>query len=426
MRHWPATETLTPRPTPTQVGSAGGIKLEVCTELGAVDEVWKSFQLRADCTVFQSFDWLYQWQNHVGACRKTTPVIVLGLDNGQLLFILPLAIEDRGAVRRLTWLGSELCDYNAPLLATNFSDRVKPEEFAPLWRCVVGAIRADPRLQFDMVDLDRMPGMIGSQINPFLNLPVLLRTYGAHIATLGMDWTQFFLSKRSADTRKRERRQFKHLAEHGDVHFVDVRIQEDIERTMNVLIEQKKSSYARMGVENIFARPGYREFFRAVVANPNLRDVAHVSRLDVGAAPVATGLGLRFKNCYYLVLSSYQGGNLARFGPGRAHLQEMLRYAIECRFDRFDFTAGDEPYKRDWCDIDMKLFGYVEAATVKGRCVVATRTAVNRAEHFVTDRPVLRRVVSKARTLAKALVRGLRRPPSTGRAAGNCTQSADV
>jgi CelD/BcsL family acetyltransferase involved in cellulose biosynthesis len=228
MRHWPATETLTPRPT--QVGSAGGINLEVCTELGAVDEVWKSFQLRADCTVFQAFDWLYQWQSHVGACRKTTPVIVLGLDNGQLLFILPLAIEDRGAVRRLTWLGSELCDYNAPLLATNFSDRVKPEEFGPLWRCVVRVIRADPRLQFDMVDLDRMPGMIGSQINPFLNLPVLLRTYGAHIATLGMDWTQFFLSKRSAETRKRERRQFKHLAEHGDVHFVDARIQEDIER----------------------------------------------------------------------------------------------------------------------------------------------------------------------------------------------------
>lgn len=424
MRHWPATGTLTPRPA--QVGSAGGINLEVCTELGAVGEVWKSFQLRADCTVFQSFDWLYQWQNHVGACRKITPVIVLGLDNGRLLFILPLAIEDRGAVRRLTWLGSELCDYNAPLLATNFSDRVKPEEFGPLWRCVIRVIRTDPRLHFDMVDLDRMPGMIGSQINPFLNLPVLLRTYGAHMATLGMNWNDFFLSKRSAETRKRERRQFKHLSEHGDVHFVDVRIQEDIERTMNMLIEQKKSSYARMGVEDIFARPGYREFFRAVVVNPNLRDVVHVSRLDVGAAPVATGLGLRFKNCYYLVLSSYQDGKLARFGPGRAHLQEMLRYAIERRFDRFDFTTGDEPYKQDWCDIDMKLFGYVEAATVKGQCVVTARTVAHRADHFLTDRPVLRRVLRKARTLAKALAGGLRRPSSTGRAAGNCTQSADV
>lgn len=424
MRHWPATDTLTPRPT--QVGSAGGINLEVCTELDAVDEVWRSFQLRADCTVFQAFDWLYQWQNHVGACRQATPAIVLGRDNGQLLFILPLASEARGSLRRLTWLGSELCDYNAPLLATNFSDRVKPEEFGPLWRCVISVIRTDPRLQFDMVDLDKMPGMIGAQINPFLNLPILLRTYGAHVATLGMNWNEFFLSKRSAETRKRERRQFRHLAEHGDVHFVDVRIQEDLERTMDKLIEQKKSSYARMGVEDIFARPGYREFFRAVVANPNLRDIVHVSRLDVGAAPVATGLGLRFKNCYYLVLSSYQDGKLARFGPGRAHLQEMLRYAIERRFDQFDFTIGDEPYKRDWCDIEMKLFGYVEAATVKGQCVVATRTAVHRAEHFVADRPVLRRILRKARTLAKALAGGLRRPLSTGRAAGNCTQRADV
>ncbi len=424
MRSWPATETQTPRPA--QVGSARGISLEVCTELSVVGEIWRRFQLRADCTVFQSFDWLYHWQSHVGAGRNTIPAIVLGRDNGQPLFILPLAIEERGAVRRLTWLGSELCDYNTPLLATNFSDRVKPEEFGPLWRCVIRVIRADPRRHFDMVDLDKMPGMIGSQINPFLNLPVLLRTYGGHAATLGMSWNEFFLSKRSAETRKRERRQFKHLSEHGDVHFVDVRIQEDIEHTMNMLIEQKKSSYARMGVEDIFARPGYREFFRAVVASPNLRDVIHVSRLDVGAAPVATGLGLRFKNCYYLVLSSYQDGKLARFGPGRAHLQEMLRYAIERGFGQFDFTIGDEPYKRDWCDIDKKLFGYIEAATVKGQCVVITRTAIHRAEHFVTARPILRRVLRKARTFAKAMASRTRRPSSTGRVPGNYTRSAEV
>jgi CelD/BcsL family acetyltransferase involved in cellulose biosynthesis len=386
---------------PTQVGSSGVVSILVFTEMNAVAEVWKNFQQHADCTVFQAFDWLQQWQHHVGVCQKSIPVIVLGLDHSkQPLFVLPLAIEKRGSVRRLTWLGSELCDYNAPLLITNFSDHVTPDDFGLLWQHVISVIRAEARFQFDVVELDRMPEKVVSQRNPFLSLPVMHRTYAAHVATLGKDWNEFFLSKRSGDTRKRERRQFKHLAEHGEVRFVDVRDQGEIDRTLKLLIEQKVSSYARMRVENIFARPGYLDFFRAIVADPNLRDVVHLSRIDVGETPVATGLGLRFKNCYYLILSSYQDGPLARFGPGRAHLQEMMRYAIEHRFGRFDFTIGDEPYKRDWCDIEIKLFGYVEAATMKGQYVAATKTALHRAEHFVTSRPVLRRV---AKGVAAAL-----------------------
>ena len=48
-------------------------------------------------------------------------------DSGGSL-LLPLAIEP-GSVRRLTWFASDLCDYNAPLLAADFSRRVGTEQF---------------------------------------------------------------------------------------------------------------------------------------------------------------------------------------------------------------------------------------------------------------------------------------------------------
>jgi CelD/BcsL family acetyltransferase involved in cellulose biosynthesis len=312
-------------------------------------------------------------------------------------------------LRRLTWLGSDLCDYNAPLLATNFSQRVTAERFGHLWREVVVLIGAEPRLRFDMVDMDKMPETVGAQRNPMLNLRVLPRTYAAHVATLGDNWESFNSSKRSPATCKRERRQFKHLAEHGEVRFAEVREPDEIRDTTDILIAQKRSSYARMGVEDLFARAGYPEFYRAVVLNPHLRDVAHVSRLDVGATPAATGLGLRYKDCYYLVMSSYQDGDLARFGPGRAHLQQMLRYAIDRKIETFDFTIGDEPYKRDWCDVETKMFGYLEAATVKGRITAAIRTAMSRGDLSIRERPWLRRPLSKVRSAAMTLRRRLRR-----------------
>ena len=57
--------------------------------------------------VFQTFDWLAKWQRHIGRRKDTVPAIVLGGDaEGQLLFILQLAIERRGPLRCLSWLGS--------------------------------------------------------------------------------------------------------------------------------------------------------------------------------------------------------------------------------------------------------------------------------------------------------------------------------
>src|SRR5438128_1626305 len=101
----------------TRVASAAStnIRLSVYDELSAIEPDWRTFEKSADCTVFQAFDWLATWQRHIGARNGIRPAIVAGRDtSGNMLFLLPLAVDPRGLARRLTWLGSELCDYNAP------------------------------------------------------------------------------------------------------------------------------------------------------------------------------------------------------------------------------------------------------------------------------------------------------------------------
>jgi CelD/BcsL family acetyltransferase involved in cellulose biosynthesis len=333
-----------------------GIELRVHTDLAEVEREWRTFERQADCTVFQAFDWIAKWQHHIGARRGVIPAVVLGRNAaGQILFILQFAIETHGLVRRLTWLGSELCDYNAPLLAKRFSRDVSVDRFVGLWR---------------------------------------------DVANLGSNWDEFYAAKRSSQTRKRERRQLKHLAEHGEVNFVDVQDRHEIKQTLDTLFAQKKRSFMRMGVEDIFARPGYREFFYDIATDSNMRELVHVSRLDVGKTMAAENLGLTFRSCYYLVLSSYHDGELARFGPGRAHLHELLSHAMARGFSHFDFTIGDESYKRDWSDTELRLYDYLGAATLWGASVVATTTAFRRTKRLIKQNPTLWRVFSKARALA--------------------------
>src|SRR5262249_17765557 len=97
--------------------SRTGLILSVHSELEAIEHDWRALGQTAAATAFQSFDWLATWQRHIGSRRGTRPAVVLGRNaGGDPLFILPLAIERRRLVRQLRWLGSDLCDYNAPLI----------------------------------------------------------------------------------------------------------------------------------------------------------------------------------------------------------------------------------------------------------------------------------------------------------------------
>jgi CelD/BcsL family acetyltransferase involved in cellulose biosynthesis len=387
-----------PQQRPAAATTWSGIEIQVFGDLTGVGAQWKEFERKADCTVFQSYNWLAKWQQHIGARTGTSPAIVFGrAADGDLFFIMQFAIAQRGPVRCLTWLGSELCDYNAPLIAADFSQRLEPPRFADLWDEIVKLLLEQKQFGFDLIDLQKMPETVGSQRNPFLSLPTQPHPSGAYIATLVGNWETFYAAKRSSSTRKRERRQLKHLAEHGEVRYVDVQEPTDIARTLEELIAQKSRAFARMGVENIFARPGYREFFLDVATDHNVGTLTHVSRLDVGTTSAAANLGLTFRDSYYLVLSSYHDGELARFGPGRAHLHELMRHAIERGFSRFDFTVGDEGYKRDWSDTELRLYDYLATETARGWIVVALTSAYRRTKRFIKQTPVLWSAFSRLR-----------------------------
>jgi len=68
---------------------------------------------------------------------------------------------------------------------------------------------------------------------------------------------------------------------------------------------------------------------RPLATDPAAKHLAHVSTFNVGVTVAAANLGLIYRGCYYHLLASYDDGELARFGPGGFHLQELLRMAFE-------------------------------------------------------------------------------------------------
>ena len=383
--------------------SSDAITLSFATDLSAAEPAWREFEQRADCTPFQSFDWLAAWHRHIGAARGVTPAIVTARRGADLVLLLPLAVERRGLTRRLSFLGQDLCDYNAPLLAPDFSRSVGPVEFARLWQNIRALLQATPALRHDIVTLAKMPETVGGQTNPLLGLDVQLNPSGAYETALGSDWEQFYTAKRSSATRRRDRTKLKRLGELGAVKFVNPAESAELALTLDTLVQQKAKSFARMGVPNMFAQPGWTAFFQELATAPRLRGLVHLSRLEVGDTWAAVNLGLTFRDCYYHILASYDDGEVSRFGPGAAHLRELLRHAIERGLKRFDFTIGDEPYKRDWCETEQRLHDHTSAATLRGWPAAALTLGWRRAKRAIKQSAALWAIAVRLRAALAAL-----------------------
>ncbi len=241
------------------------IQLSLHSDLAEVEQDWRAFEAQADCTAFQSFDWLSAWQRHIGAGEGRQPAIVIGRQNGQTLFILPLMLS-AGMLRRVEWLGEFLINAGAPLLVRDFARRVSAAQFKVLWSEVEQLLRS--RLNHDLLDLGKIPETVGAQANPMRALAMTPHANDSYLVRLTGSWDEFYAAKRSSSWRKTDKKKRNRLAKFGDVQFVTVTERVDIERTIDALIEQKKSSYASLGVANMFEWPGYRDFYIDLAADP--------------------------------------------------------------------------------------------------------------------------------------------------------------
>lgn len=392
------------------------LQLSLHAGFDAIEAQWRTFERTADCLPFQTFAWLQTWHRHIGQRDTAQPAIaVASYADGATACILPLAIERKWGGRRLCWLGQDLNDYNAPLLARDFSQRVPSGQFLATWSELRARLQSDPVLRHDWIELEKMPQWIGGQLNPFFNLALSTHPSGTHFARLGDDWKEYYAAKRSSATRRRDRAKRKHLMEFGEVNYVTCAGPDDARCTLKTLMAQKHRLFVDKGIPDLFARTGWREFFLDISANPESRDLVHVSRVQVGETCAAANLGVVFRDSYYHVLASYDDGPVGHYGPGSLHLRELLAYAIERGLRRFDFTIGDEPYKLEWSDTHTRLGDYATAATWRGGPASALSTLRRSAKRFVKQTPWLWRAVCRLRTSLGPLLHRLPQPGRRGR-----------
>ena len=369
----------------TIVTAAAEFRIRVFDSFAGLESAWRTLERDGFAYAFQTWPWVTAWQEHVGARGAVAPCpVLIESTAGEPLMALPLGVRRAGRVTVLEWLGGDLSDYHAPLLRELPAALQSPEAFGALWRRVLDAL---PRC--DVIRFERQPATIGPLENPFLLPGCTLNPNRAHAAGLEGTLDDFLDAKRSASWRRKERRKERRLADHGEVKFVLATRPEEIDEILPEMIRQKSRSYRDLGVTDLFAVPGYRDFVTALTRKHAADGFVFLCALEVGGRLAATYWGVVYGRRFYHLLPTYAVDELTRYAPGNVLLRRMFEWCLTNGIEVFDFTSGDDDYKAPWCDRSLLLYDYFEGVSPRGKTSVAAIRLKHGLKKRIKRSPVL-------------------------------------
>lgn len=387
-------------------GMAAGAALQVrvFTSLEAARMRWEAAGQQCAGYGFQRFAWLAQWQQHLGQRQGWQPVLTEIIDAAdRTLMFIPFGLQRRQGLRVLGLMGGEVTDYNTCLLHPEFSRVVPPAQWGDFWSALLR--RLPP---CDVLRIHRSPFQIEQAAtgemfdSPLLHWPKAQATLAverAHVATLGDSFDTFQKARSAkmfADTR-RQRRRLEELQPGGVRIVLHAEGQERID-IVNAMARQKTRRWHETGSRDLFAEPGYLDFYQGLAAaHGGVDGWVEVSGLFVGNEVIASHWGISHGRRFYWIMPGYEDGQWGRYSVGRVLMDAAVQDCYARGFALFDLTVGDEAYKAQWADHQLQLGSFEVGISLRGKLVVAARHTAHAIKARLRNHRGLRNLVRRLR-----------------------------
>lgn len=340
------------------------------------------FCRNAPCGPAQHPVWVDEWAQHVN-----DDIVFLSLSaGGREILRLPLEVVTESLGRVASPVGGRHANGCFPALLPD-ADLPAP---ADLTRMIAAAL-SKARPDIALIDLPRLQPHVMGHANPLIlpHSPVSPNIALAVDLTGGFDET--LLRHSGKRKRKKHRTNERKFREQGDIRVHAATEAESARRMLDTFFELKAQRFAAMGIEDVFADPAVQTFFRSLYGERTWRrDPAFVLHaLEVGGEIRAiTGSSL----CGERVIcefSAFRPDPKENTSPGDYLFFEAIRWACEHGFKIYDFSVGDEPYKRLWCDIETVQRDTLIPLNARGRLLAAMRNGTSSLKRQIKNTPPL-------------------------------------
>lgn len=367
--------------------AASDIALTCIDRLEHAAEDWKRFERSAAASPHQCFDWVAAWLDRSDEGRAQDLRIVIARDrSGEIIAILPFGVRRQAGCRILEWLGGDQGNYASGLFRRDIWDAPDAPDFEAFWSDVLAAVGP-----IDVVHLAAQPTDIAGLENPLLKLPHSPAPGTAHWFPLEADWEPHYNRSFSSSSRRKLRRAYKNLSEHGDVTFSHVDSAEQRLQVLAWIMDRKRERFSELGIPDMFADAGVRRFYRSLVALPHdgAAMTPRMHALRCNGELVAANLGLFHQDRFYGLVIGTTNGPLRHDQPGK-HLFRLT--VAECAahgITVFDGGVGEDSHKVRWCTNERRLFHTLLPQSAAGQFYALVTDMYLRAKTAIKSSPEL-------------------------------------
>jgi len=341
-------------------------------------------------------EWLEAWSRNV----NSDCIFVLARHGHDLAFAMPLEIVREGAFRLARIAGGSHANGNFFAATQAFRDMPERDKRLAEGLRAVAALRP----AIDMIALERLaPGLDGLG-NPLAALPHADSPNVALAADLAGGFEALVDRMSGKRKRKKYRAQLRKFEAAGGYRCIRADTPEDARRLLSALFAMKEARFRKMGVADVFGPAEIKAFFDDLFCTalegrePNF----FLSGLEVGGKLRAVAAYSRTGERIVCDFASFTEDELYAASPGEFLFFHDIEQACAAGIKIFDFSVGDEPYKRAWCEIETRQFDVLVPLTAKGHAAAALKRAKARAKGFVKNNPAAWRLARLVRAKAAA------------------------
>ncbi len=300
-------------------------------------------------TIFLTQEWIRTWWHSFGKGHNLS--ILMLFDKDHLVGIGPLAVfrdvKMGFPVKTLRLIGSGLSDH----LDFYIKPELQTEGMTEMLNYIMTSLDWDI---MDIVDIpedsENVPIINDILKNNLLFYSIKQSIVCPYLRINGCSWDEFYKRQRSKSSRQDLRRRRRRLNSTGTVELKEYKSPEEVKSIFPQLFAVYQKRWDKKNLSISFTGDKERRFYMNLASEYAIIGRLDLLTLEVNGMVIAFSLS-SFKDRQFTWLMTAHDPAFDKYFPGELILIHLLEKVFTAgRFNEFDFTRGDEPYKYKWTD----------------------------------------------------------------------------
>lgn len=339
----------------------------------------------------QSFEWINTWRDHV---NTDSFVAVLRMGNVPVL-MLPLEPVIVGGTHILRYPGGTHANCNFPWLNRSLAHTIDDASVDAL---VVAIGKQKP--EADVISLTRQLPSLSTFSNPLLRLKSEKNHNPVLTASLDAGFDAVLKHGNAKRKLKKHRQHERRYNENGGWRIYTPDCGRESDQILDIFFTLKAHRFRQMGIKNPFADSAIQAFFKELFGDAIGREKTdfELKALEVDGK-IRSIIGKVFSEDGPTVeFNAIADDELVTASPGEFLFFEDIKSSCDTGLSHYSFGIGDEPYKREWCDIEACVYDTVIPLTLKGRAYTVLQFARKKLAAKIKGNPRLWQFVKHLRS----------------------------